>query len=64
MRIALEHFLEGQTWAAYQLEPARQPFSIYTADDVDIASDGVQDGADDVSSRTGHYLAEALHRRG
>lgn len=61
VQTALEAFLEEQTWAAYKPEVARAPFHISPAE-IDVADDGVADGATDVSMRTGHYLAETLHK--
>lgn len=59
VQTALAAFLEEQTWAAYKPEPARAPFHISPANDLDSANDG----ATDVSVRTDHYLAEALHKQ-
>ena len=58
MQTALKAFLEEQMWAAYRPEPALKPFHISPAENID----GADDGATDVSVRTGHYLAEALHK--
>lgn len=58
METALKAFLEEQAWAVYRPEPARAPFHISPAENID----GADDGATDVSVRTGHYLAEALYK--
>lgn len=57
MQTALKAFLEEQMWAAYRPEVASVPFHISPAD-----IGGADDGTTDVSVRTGHYLAEALHK--
>jgi len=62
MQTALKAFLEEQMWAAYRPEPALKPFHISPADVGGADVGGADDGATDVSVRTGHYLAEALHK--